>query len=787
MMKLLMLAKSSFKKNRSSAITLLILIIIATLFLYNGLHVLSNLDSFLDKKHASVNGADYVAYTLEADSDYYVSVAAAMDETILYEQEQSLIYYAGSIRNQQLQDKEQSIGILFLNADTDRKLQQLKIIDNVGEMAEDSIILPYSLKSGHGYKVGDKVEIKFQSKTDCYTIYGFFEDIFFSTTSNISFYKCFLPDNTFQTLYENTDVSSKNSCISIRLKDGVSSSAFEDKLLKKLPADENFDAATTISLNYESMKTGTTMTISIIMMVLIFFSALIIIISMVVIRYTVITHIEEDIKNIGSMEAVGFTGKMIQLSLIIEFLLITVLGYVIGIILSIACSGVVTNAISSSIGLNWLMKPSPQSILICFAAITIMILILTLKVTGRIIKITPLMALRGGIDNYHFGKNYFPLARTGGNLTFTLGLKQLLNNKKQSISMSIIATIMSFIIVFAISIYFNFVYDEKAFLRLVGIERSDLVIAVYDDNYQSIRDISDKTPGIAKTLNYMTTTLNVRYEEKEISTNTVICNDYNELTVSTIIEGRYPRHDNEMAISRPNQKKLGVEIGSIVTVKANEETFEYMIVGITQHINNLGSSVSITEDGARRCSSFTPRSLYVYLDKDADKSSIINLLEDKLAAFNISIVDMDDIFKSSMASVAQSISAICITIEVITSLIVVLILYFLVKVKLLREKKLLAINKALGFTSGQLILQNVISHGTLIMFSALLGGILAVFTINPLCVMLLSAAGIHNGNFVIPPILIGISLLIMELLTIATTALVSVRIHKVSPRELMAD
>lgn len=787
MIKLLMLAKSSFRKNRSSAITLLILMIIATIFLYNGLHVLSNLNSFLDKKHASVNGADFVAFTQEANSDYYSYVAGTMDEVVLYEQEQAIIYYAGSIRNQQLQEKEQNLGFIFLNADTKHELQRLKIIDGEGKMADDSIILPYSLKSSHGYQVGDKVEIKFQSKTEIYTIYGFFEDIFFSTTSNISFYKCYLPDNTFQTLCDNADVSSMSSSISIKLKDGISSGEFEDYLVKRLSAAENYDSGTTINLNYESMKTGTTLTISIIMMVLIFFSALIIIISMVVIRYTVITHIEEDIKNIGSMEAVGFTGKMIQLSLVIEFLLITVIGYVIGIIISILCSGVITNVISSSIGLNWFMKPGLQSMFICFAAMTFLILVLTMKVTGRIIKITPLMALRSGIETYHFGKNYFPLAKAKGNLTFLLGLKQIFNNKKQSISMSIIATIMSFIIVFAISIYYNFVYDDKSLLKLIGIERSDLVIAVYDDSYQAIHDIVTELPGISKTLNYMTTTLNIHYDDKEVSTNSFICNDYDELTLSTIIEGRYPKHDNEMAISRLNQKKLGVEIGSIVKVKSNEETFEFMIVGITQHINNLGRSVSITEEGAKRCSSFIPRTLYLYLDKEAGKATTIKLLEEKLAAFNISVVDMDDIFKSSISSVTQSLSAISITIELITSLIVVLILYFLVKVKLLREKKLLAINKALGFTSGQLILQNVITHGTIILFSSLLGGILAVLTINPLCVIMLSAAGIHNGNFVIPPILIGISLFIMELLTIATTALVSVRIHKVSPRELMTD
>jgi putative ABC transport system permease protein len=148
---------------------------------------------------------------------------------------------------------------------------------------------------------------------------------------------------------------------------------------------------------------------------------------------------------------------------------------------------------------------------------------------------------------------------------------------------------------------------------------------------------------------------------------------------------------------------------------------------------------------------------------------------------------MTDIFKTTLSSITQSISMICITIGIITAFIVVLILYYLVKVKILRERNLIGINKALGFTTGQLILHNNVSLGIVILISTLLGSALAVLTINPLCILMLSSVGIRNGSFFIPPSLIGISLIVMELLTLITTTLVSVRIRKVNPKELMAD
>ncbi len=783
-----MLAKSSIRKNRSSAITLLLLIITATLFLYIGLHVLSNLGSFLDEKQEALNGADFVSFTPQVYSDHIKGVIEGMEQVDTLEQEQTIVYHTGSILNKKVQKKAQSIGIILLNADTLRDIQKLKIIDATGSMKEDSIIIPYSLKSVQGYQVGDTIEIASQNKADTFTVYGFCEDIFFSTTSNISFYKCFIPGSSFQKISDTADITSRYSCIKAQLKEGVSSDDFEGAFIKKASLNPDYDSSTTINLNYEAMKIGTAVTINIIMMILVFFAALVIIISMVVIRFTVITHIEEDIKNIGSMEAVGFTNRMIRGSLIVEFMTITGLGYLIGILLSILCSGVVTNVIASSIGLNWHMEPGVISMLLSFSIIAIVILLITFKVTGRIARITPLMALRNGIDTYHFGKNHFPLERSKGNLHLLLGFKQIFNNRKQSISIGIIGTLMSFTIVFSIAMYHNFVQDEQAFLRLVGMERSDLAVVCYDGNYEKVFDLAASATGVAKSLHYNQDNLTIIYGVNEISTNTFICNNYDQITVSTIIEGRYPKHDNEIVLSTINSKKLDAGIGDVVSVKYGDQNYDFMVVGISQHINSLGQSASITEEGILRCnSSFVPVSLYLYLEEGISVPDTIKLLEDKLVDYNISIVNMEDIFSTTLSSITQSITMICITIGVITSCIVVLILFYLVKVKVLREKNLIGINKALGFTTGQLIVHNNIALGTIILFSTLLGSALAVLTINPLCTLMLSAVGISNGFFIIPVSLIGISLILMELLTVITTTLVSVRIRKVNPRELMTD
>jgi putative ABC transport system permease protein len=320
------------------------------------------------------------------------------------------------------------------------------------------------------------------------------------------------------------------------------------------------------------------------------------------------------------------------------------------------------------------------------------------------------------------------------------------------------------------------------------MECPDLAVVSYDENYEKVYDIAADTDGVAKSLHYTNVNLTVQYGDNETSTNSFICNDYDKVVVSTIIEGRYPKHDNEIVLSTVNQRKLGADIGDVVYIKSNDKSYDFMVVGITQHITSLGQSISITEDGMLRCnSSYVPVSLYLYLEEGTSVTDTITVLENSLADYSIDVLNMADIFKTTLSSITQSISMICITIGIITAFIVVLILYYLVKVKILRERNLIGINKALGFTTGQLILHNNVSLGIVILISTLLGSALAVLTINPLCILMLSAAGIRNGSFFIAPSLIGFSLLVMELLTLITTTLVSVRIRKVNPKELMAD
>ena len=55
---------------------------------------------------------------------------------------------------------------------------------------------------------------------------------------------------------------------------------------------------------------------------------------------------------------------------------------------------------------------------------------------------------------------------------------------------------------------------------------------------------------------------------------------------NAIMHGNVGIHafSNEIAISRPISEKLGAEIGDMIQVNSADNTKEYLVVGITQHI-----------------------------------------------------------------------------------------------------------------------------------------------------------------------------------------------------------
>lgn len=787
-MKTWMMIKSSIRKNKSSSITLVLLITMATILLYSSLMVLLNVSDVIENVNANNQGADFRVFVSNETSEDVEELMKSVSGYDGSEIEDAIVNY-GTVQDKKVEDTPQNEGIVLLNQETARTMSKIDRLEDAKEMEDNGILVPYSLKSIFDYQSGDEIEIGLNGKKETFKICGFLQDVMFSTPSNVDRYIFYVTDATFKRLYHEVPDTMKMKDIKVRLEKNASSSDYSDEFINKVSTTKGISSKNMTTLDYETMKLGTSITIMIVTIILIVFSMLMLMIALIVIRFTIINHIEEDVKNIGAMEAAGFTSTMIRKSLILQFIWLGVVGFVIGFAVALSISNVVTTFVSSSIGLYWEAEFSISATLLTIGIILLFVGAIATKVSARLKKITPIVALRNGLSTYNFKKNYLPLDSTRGKLNFLLGVKQMLHAKKQNISIGLIGVIMSFTFIMGFTLLMNFSGKGATLMKLVGLEQSEIGITC------TSKEARDELRQTLSTYNEIENTNLFCYEDivisakgKDVSTSANICEDFSNINVKTVFDGRYPIHDNEIVLSNSNAEKLGVSTGDVVSVRGKEGNKEYVVVGINQHINHLGRSCSLTEKGMiRNDSTYYCDEIYVYLKDGIEIESFMNRLEQELGTDEFSFVNMQATFESSLKSISDICNIMCIVLDGVVILVVALILFYMVKVKIVRDKKILGIQKAIGFTTKQLMVHNVISFCIIMFISFIIGAIGVMLFSTPICTLMFSVASFKKCSLDVSLMSAVLSVIGLTIFSILITMILSIRIKKVNPRELFMD
>ena len=403
-------------------------------------------------------------------------------------------------------------------------------------------------------------------------------------------------------------------------------------------------------------------------------------------------------------------------------------------------------------------------------------------------KITPLVALRSGIQTHNFKKNYLPLSKSKLDVNVSIGLKELLQNKKQNIVITIIVTLLSFASVFACTIYYNFVEDNSTLFNLVGIESADITFECDREICDRVFSEVEQMDGVERILKLQTFSTTLYSETGEEGLNVNVCEDYSQLKVNTIAKGRYPIHDNEIAVTNLMLNKLNAKLGDTVSLAFNGEKKEYLVVGVTQQIAMLGRSACITEEGMKRLNEdYILNSVVIYLKDSSIINSFINSINNKYSDENIMVTNNKEMIESMLLSFNSSITILCIVCIIITAITVILILFLLVKVKILKERRQLGVSKALGYTTKQLMFQVMLSFLPIMLIGTTAGAVLACLCTNPLIALLLSGNGIMNCYFILNMtyvIAVSMGIIVVAFITIL---MVSSGIRKITPCELFTN
>lgn len=274
--------------------------------------------------------------------------------------------------------------------------------------------------------------------------------------------------------------------IEFQLKDHTSIGAFESAYISAgLPANGPM-------VTYELFKTLNAFSDGLMIAVIFLMSLLLVSIAFMCIRFTLLSKIEEDYREIGMMKAIGLRVSDIQRIYLSKYALIGVVGCVVGYGFSLLFQETLSENIRLFMGESELAYLAPilgiLGVILIFLATLLYVQVLLL----RFKKISPAQAIRFGTMVEKTKKtNHLHLSnRRMMNTNAFLGIKDIWTRKKLYMTMFFVILIASFMMIVPLNIYHTI--SSKNFTTYMGIGNSDMRIDI-----QQIENIEGKTDEIA--------------------------------------------------------------------------------------------------------------------------------------------------------------------------------------------------------------------------------------------------------------------------------------------------
>ena len=785
MKKLFMLGFANIRKTKGNTISLLIMFFIAALLINAGLLVFVNFGSYFDKISTQLKTSN-VYYALSSDS-YTVEVENYLESNDNINNMETINAYwstANSIYN----NVNSKFIYLFLNADQTCNLSRWKFIGDHLTPDSQTIYLPYNYEL-NGYALNDPFSLSIDNQTFTFTIKGFVEDVYFSS-QNTGLTGIYLPQDVYDSLTSKLDSHYRATVIFANLKHIDASVVTGLKNITK--ADDLITSYLTMneghvmfSIDLLNVKMARTLMATMVALIIVAFSAIIVGVCLLVIRFRIGNSIEEDMSLIGSLKAIGYKSKQIIASIILQFLMIALVGSILGIGISYIITPVLSGIFAQQSGLMWVQGFDPVISGISLGVILAIVILAAYFTARRIKKIQPIVALRGGMVTHSFKKNHFPLVSSKGNLTFTLALKSITHNLKQSIMMIIILAAVSVAATFSVVMFYNTAINNQAFLEVPGMELSNVSVSIKPDEdnlamLNSIKGMSNVSK--AQYLDQVTVKVN---EEQIVA---FVMDDYSQKETDTVYEGRYPLHNNEVAISGTLAPMYNKKIGDTITVSLGETESEFLITGFTQGAFMNGKTIFLRTDGILLLNpTFKQQDLQIYLTKGTSTETFISQFEAQYSNHVLLVTNVDKDIATGAGTYVTIVEQVGVVMSITTILIVLLVLYFVINSQVIRQKRELGIQKAVGFTTKQLMNQLSLSLLFPIIIGVGIGSLIGIIATNPLMSIVQRGMGVMKASYIITPLWIILFGLVIALISYLFSLLLTSRIRNISAYTLVVE
>ena len=671
--------------------------------------------------------------------------------------------------------------IIFADESTERKIENFKKLnalpDDEIEKLSHPIWLPQYFEITAGYAPGDTFTLVFGGRDYPFTIAGFYSTGLYNSSRHML--KCVITDDDMVLL---SAVYEEYRLIAF---DTEMEFSYEEYYEKCSARSNESVASIVILFDKDTEKWSETNFLNVFLYMSVFLSVVTLICAVFLILHKISKDMEEQMVQIGVLEALGYTSRELSCSYICEYILTGGIGAIIGGITAAAFSPVMDTLTRGMINRDVHTDVDILRILIVVISIIALVTFFALSRAARVKKFPPVVAFRKGIKSHHFGKNILPLEKMRHSINLRLAFKGIFSDLRSNIGSGICMIAAGVAVMFSVYTFDFFRGGYNGLLGVTGMEIPDINITMMSGvNGETFCDEIGKFPEVEKVL--LTHTMLNKVEIKGSNQNSTVIS-YSDFSLTDNIHpktGRFPEYDNEIMISAKREETENRHIGDNIILKGDVCEKSYMITGIVSAMNNDSMSVYMTEDGYRRIRpSDRPNTVEITLKNEEDRSAFMNKLtalygasakdtayeqsaqgsleerirakaDEKMAVlisqYGVTDVDyairigdtiisgnssrfvikdissMKDLAKSQMESIAAVTKTFSFWAVIFIAVVVAVILGIIAASAVKRQRRELGIMKSMGYTSRDLMIQLTLRILPVTIISSCIAAVLSV-------------------------------------------------------------
>jgi putative ABC transport system permease protein len=349
----------------------------------------------------------------------------------------------------------------------------------------------------------------------------------------------------------------------------------------------------------------------------------------------------------------------------------------------------------------------------------------------------------------------------------------------------IIVAAVTFASVSGVTLHYNTNVNLDGFVRVLSGEIPDFMVFVNDSDSGSVFEKRTQAhPEVSRVFGNELVMLSV----DDIAQQMWVVDDFSLLTGDSIVDGRFPLHYNEVVMGAVSLELMDKGIGDWVTIRSGNSEQGFLVTGVVQNLARGFDPLMgmMKSEGLYRIQSdFAFIEHWIYLEDGVDSDAFADALMRSEGDFIASLVSMQDQIDTQVGIIGNAFSIVTLIILIVVGAVVVLVLYLVIKTTILRRRREIGLQKALGFTTLQLMNQIALSLTPAILLGVIIGALGGYIGFNPIVTTLMSDMGIVRVEMPTPIAWTVALCTLLVLFSYAVSLMIAWRIRKISAYALV--